>query len=138
MADQLLVEIVTPERVIFKGEARRFRAPGVQGSFEILANHAPMLAVASVGVIYVTTADGKKISFATSGGFVEVTENRVIMIAETAEPANEIDLERAQNAEEKIKQQLESAGSSEDKELLREDLERARNRLRLAMGSVSK
>jgi len=138
MADQILVEIVTPERVIFRGEATSFRAPGVQGSFEVLANHAPMLAAASVGAIYVTTLDGKKISFATSGGFVEVTENRVIMIAETAEPVNEIDLERAQNAEEKIKLQLESADSTEDKELLREDLERARNRLRLAMGSISK
>jgi len=138
MADNLLVEIVTPEKVIFRGEAKRFRAPGVQGSFEVLMNHAPMLAAAGVGSIDVTTVEGKKISYATSGGFVEVIENRVIMIAETAEPVGEIDLERAQNAESDAKKRLEDAESAEDRQLVMEDLERARNRLRLAMGSVSK
>ncbi len=136
MAEQLLVEIVTPDKVVFRGEAKRFGAPGVQGAFECLSGHAPMMAATAVGAIHVTLMDGKKISFATSGGFVEVIDNRVIMIAETAEAVGEIDLERAQAAEASAKERLEKAGSGEDKEAVRLELEDARNRLRLAMGSV--
>ena len=91
----LYVEIVAPDHSVFKGEASIVRAPGVQGSFEVLYNHAPMIAAFDVGPLYLTMTSGERVVFATSGGFVEVLENAVTVLAETAEPASEIDVDRA-------------------------------------------
>ena len=131
----LLVEVVSPDRTAFRGEAIRFRAPGVEGAFEVLRGHAPMLAATTVGQTVVTTASGERVTIATSGGFVEVLDDRVIMLAETAEPTSEIDTQRAQEAEERARQRLAEA-SAEEREAAQADLDRARNRLRASMGSV--
>ena len=122
MADSLLVEIVSPDRAAYRGEALRFQAPGVEGSFEVLRGHAPMLAATQVGTVTVTTMTGERVSFATSGGFVEVLDNHVIMLAETAEPAGEIDVERARAAEERAAERLEAAQSPEEREALQAEL----------------
>ncbi len=135
MANSLHVEIVAPDHSVFSGEATRFMAPGVAGTFEVLLNHAPLMAAVGVGPVYITTTDGERIAFATSGGFVEVFNNRVTMLAETAEPASEIDLERAQKAEERARARLEAA-TGEERETAELALERARNRARVAMGAV--
>jgi len=136
MADSLLVEIVSPDRAAYRGEARAFRAPGVEGSFEVLRGHAPMLAATSVGTVVVTTITGERVSFATSGGFVEVLDDHVIMLAETAEPAAGIDVERAQAAEERAAERLAAAQTPEEKAALEAERDRARNRLRTAMSQV--
>ena len=136
MADSLLVEIVSPDRTAYRGEARSFRAPGVEGAFEILRGHAPMLAATQVGPVVVTTTGGERVTFATSGGFVEVLDNRVIMLAESAEPASEIDVERARNAESDAAERLAAATSPEERAELQAELDRARNRLRTGMGQV--
>lgn len=139
MADSLYVEVVAPDRTVFKGEALRFRAPGVEGSFEVLKNHAPLVAATDIGPIYITVASGDKCVLASSGGFVQVLNNRVIMIVEAAEPASEIDVERARAAEERAKERLgnpTSSASSVEREQAERALARARNRLRVAMGAV--
>ena len=136
MADSLLVEIVSPDRAAYRGEALSFRAPGVEGSFEVLRGHAPMLAATRVGAVTVTTTDGDRVSFATSGGFVEVLDDHVIMLAETVEPAGEIDVERARAAEERAAERLPAATSADEREALQAELDRARNRLRTSMGQV--
>ena len=135
MAQNLLVEIVSPDRTAYRGEARSFRAPGVEGTFQILRGHAPMLAATTVGQTVVTTLDGERVTLATSGGFVEVLDDRVIMLAETAEPASDIDVSRAQEAEEAARQRLAEA-TAEEREAAQADLDRARNRLRTSMGGV--
>ncbi|MDX1531974.1 MAG: F0F1 ATP synthase subunit epsilon, partial [Rhodothermales bacterium] len=99
-------------------------------------NHAPMLAAIGVGPVTVTPPDGAPIVFATSGGFVEVLDNRVIMVAETAEPADEIDVERAQAAEEHAREQIAASQTPEERAEAEAALERARNRLRATMGQV--
>ncbi len=132
----LLVEIVSPDRAAFRGEALRFRAPGVEGSFEVLRGHAPMLAATGVGTVTVTTTSGERVSFATSGGFVEVLNDRVIMLAETAEPAGEIDVARAQAAETTARERLAATATPEEREAAQAELDRARNRLRASMGRV--
>lgn len=132
----LHVEIVAPDRRVFQGEAQGVRAPGVEGSFEVRFNHAPMIAAFEVGPIRVTTAAGEDVVFATSGGIVEVLDNRVTVLAETAEPASEIDVERARAAEQRALDRLEVVEGAEDRERAAQDLERARNRLRVAMGRV--
>ena len=136
MAENLLVEIVSPDGATFRGEAVSFRAPGVQGGFEILRNHAPMVAATGVGAVQITLADGKVAAFASSGGFVEVLDNHVIMLAETAEPASDIDVERARRAEERAKQRLDESESAEERAEAKAKLERARNRLRAGMSKV--
>jgi len=135
VADSLVVDIVEPTGSIFRGPVMRFRAPGTKGSFEILKNHAPMLVQTGIGPVHLTTADGTRITFATGGGFVEVGDNRVIMIVESAEPASEIDIERAKQAEERARGNLDRGSASEQKKA-EVALERARNRLRVAMGQV--
>lgn len=136
MADSLLVEIVSPDRAAYRGEARAFRAPGVEGSFEVLRGHAPLLAATQVGTVTVTTLQGERVSFATSGGFVEVLDDHVIMLAETAEPAGDIDIERAKAAEERAAERLAAATTPEERAAIEAERERARNRLRTAMGQV--
>lgn len=136
MADSLLVEIVSPDRTAYRGEARSFRAPGVEGGFEILRGHAPMLAATQVGPVIVTTTGGERVTFATSGGFVEVLDNRVIMLAESVEPASEIDVERAQAAEASAAERLAAATTPEERAELQAKLDRARNRLRAGMSQV--
>lgn len=135
MADNLFVEVVAPDRSIFKGEAVRFKAPGVSGSFEVLKDHAPLLAATGIGPVQITTQPGERLVIASSGGFVQVLNNRVIMIVESAEPASEIDVDRARAAEARAKEQLETVGAAE-RTPWEQALARARNRLRVAMGAV--
>ena len=135
MAGPLLVDIVEPTGSVFRGEVQRFRAPGVEGSFEILKDHAPMLVETRIGPVFITAPNGDRITFAASSGFVQVVDNRVIMIVEAAEPSSEIDIDRAKEAEERAKEAL-SEGSEIERQHAEEALERARNRLRVAMGQV--
>lgn len=134
----LNVEIVSPDRRVFKGDALGVRAPGVEGSFEVLYNHAPMVAAFGVGSIRVTTAGGQHIYYATSGGFLEVLENDVTVLAETAEPASDIDVERAQSAEQRALDRLRAAEGEAERLEAEKALERARNRARVAMGMVGR
>ncbi len=133
MAGTLYVDIVSPTGSVFKGEAGRVRAPGIQGAFEILHNHAPMIAAIELGPLFVTLSSGERVAFATSGGFVEVLNNTVTILAETAEPASNIDIERAKAAEARALEGI-TSGSEADKRRARQALERAR--LRVSMGHV--
>ena len=132
----LNVEIVAPDKQAFQGEALGVRAPGVEGSFEILYDHAPMIAAIEIGPLFVRPPSGKQIVFATSGGFVEVLNNTVTVLTETVEPASEIDVERARAAEQRALEQLQAGYEHVDRERAERALERARNRLRVAMGQV--
>jgi F-type H+-transporting ATPase subunit epsilon len=132
----LLVEIVSPSGKIFSGEATGVQAPGVSGSFEVLRNHAPMIAAFEIGTIRVTVPSGNRIMFATSGGFLEVMNNTVSVLAESAELPSDIDVERAKRSEERAKTMLAESGGSLDRERAMAALERARNRVRNAMSDV--
>ena len=132
----LNVDIVSPGGSVFKGDAQGVRAPGVEGSFEVLYNHAPMVAAFGVGSIRVTTAAGDHIYYATSGGFLQVLDNSVTVLAETAEPASDIDVDRAQAAEQRALERLQSAEGEAARKEAEKALERARNRARVAMGQV--
>jgi F-type H+-transporting ATPase subunit epsilon len=134
MAGTVNVDIVSPDGKVFRGEVARIRAPGVQGSFEVLHNHAPMIAAFGIGPIVLTTSSGERIAFATSGGFLEVVDNHVSILAETAEPGSAIDVERARESEARAVEALKSGGVDRTEAELA--LQKARNRLRIAMGGV--
>lgn len=145
MADELSVDIVTPDGRAFQGSANGVRAPGVEGSFEVRKDHAPLLAAFGIGPLVVKTeaaheyADvhDDRIVFATSGGFLEIVDNNVTVLAETVEPAAEIDVERARNAEERAVRRLEAGVDEEERDKFEAARDRARSRLRVAMGKVS-
>ena len=127
------LELVTPERLLFSEEVQSIRAPGVDGSLGVLAGHAPLLTELTTGLIKVTLTDGSEALIATSGGFLQVNKDKVVILADTAELSEEIDVERARTAAANARQLLEVPGSSSiDPEELRVSIERAENRIRVA------
>jgi F-type H+-transporting ATPase subunit epsilon len=126
------LEIVTPQKVVFNGSVVSFTAPGTVGSFQVLHNHAPLLSSIGIGQIKVVDDRGQEARYATSGGFVEVRENHVVTIAETAERADEIDVDRAKTALGRATLRLEGKKSDIDLVRARAAMARAANRLKIA------
>ncbi|MCX7597813.1 MAG: ATP synthase F1 subunit epsilon, partial [Armatimonadetes bacterium] len=112
------------------------RAPGTEGSFGVLARHAPMVAELGVGELCVRLADGvQECLMACSGGLLEVkADGQVVVLAQAVELAEEIDVARAEAAAERARQRLAAAGHapSLDVDRARAALARALNRLRVA------
>jgi F-type H+-transporting ATPase subunit epsilon len=126
------LQIITPSRVIFQDDAKSISAPGTQGGFQVLYNHAPFISTIEVGELRVMDTSGKDLLYATSGGFVEVRDNSVVVLAETAEPAAEIDKRRAKAASERAAKRLHSKDPEIDVERARLAMVRSLNRLRVA------
>ncbi len=76
------IEIVTPDTVIFEGEASLVQLPGIDGSFEILNNHAPLISVLKAGTIKIILADKNAKTFDIKGGVVEINHNKLMILAE--------------------------------------------------------
>ncbi|NGP86924.1 F0F1 ATP synthase subunit epsilon [Fodinibius halophilus] len=125
-------QILTPEGSLFDEEVTGVRVPGEMGSFEIKTLHANIISSLEVGEILVRKATGEEQQFAVTGGFVEVVDNKLTLLAEAAELVEEIDVERAKDAKERAKERLEADDSDIDKERARKALKRAENRLKLA------
>ena len=101
------VEIVTPSRQLFSGDVQMITMPGVEGEMGVLGGHAPLLTTLNIGEIALHRADGETEYIAVSGGVVEVRPDKVIVLARSAERAEEIDIARAeagmQRAEEALR-----------------------------------
>jgi F-type H+-transporting ATPase subunit epsilon len=134
MARSFTVDIVTPDRVVLSEEVTSLTAPGSEGSFGILANHAPMLAELGVGELRFRRDSGQEQRVAIGGGFLQVFNNEVTILAETAERAEEIDPERARAARERAAQMLRElqAAPLDQRRQAETALERAVNRLKIA------
>ncbi|MFA5318542.1 MAG: F0F1 ATP synthase subunit epsilon [Patescibacteria group bacterium] len=91
-------EIVTPEKVVLKQEALQLTVPTRMGEITILPNHIPLISSLQPGVIEIKTIDNKFETMAVSGGFIEVLPTKVVILADTAERAVEIDEARAEEA----------------------------------------
>jgi F-type H+-transporting ATPase subunit epsilon len=126
------LEIVTPRKVIFSGDVVSFSAPGVIGGFQVLYNHAPMLAAIGIGEAKLRDTDGNEHRYATSGGFVDVVKNQVIVLTETAERADEIDVSRAEAAKNRAAERLEKRVPRINTDRAKTAFQRAVNRLRVA------
>lgn len=103
----LLLEIVTPERLAYKGEVDAVVLPGSEGELGVLPHHAPLVSTLGAGELRLRMGTHEE-SFAIVGGFLQVLPDRVVVMAETADMASEIDLEKAQDARRKAEQALES------------------------------
>ncbi len=126
------LQIITPNKIIFQDDATSLSAPGMMGGFQILYNHAPFISTIEVGELKVRDKNGKDMMFATSGGFVEVKDNSVVVLAETAEPAGEIDVNRAKAASERATKRMHEKDPGIDFERARLSMLRSLNRLRVA------
>lgn len=123
-------EIVTQERTVFSGEADSVNVPGSEGRLGILPNHTALLTTLSFGEV-VVRARGEETFYAIGGGIIEVQPDKVIILADSAEQADEIDLERAQEARERA-EKLMADGVPDDPERyaqIRASLMRAQIRL---------
>lgn len=133
MADKAFkLEIVTPKKIVFSGDVVSFSAPGVVGGFQVLKSHAPLLSNIAIGEVKLVDTSGLELRYATSGGFVEVHENKVMMLAETAERSDEIDVSRAEAARDRARKRLAEKVADTDSDRARLALFRAMNRLKVA------
>ncbi|RMF60021.1 MAG: F0F1 ATP synthase subunit epsilon [Calditrichaeota bacterium] len=127
----MTVEIVTRTKRRVIEEALSCSAPGVLGYFQILPNHTAFISELSVGEVKVQTAE-RTYLYAESGGFLEVVDNKVLLLLEAAEAAEEIDVERAMKAKERAEQRLQNPDASIDIARAQAALARALNRLKVA------
>ncbi len=125
----IAVDILTPDRRVLQTQVDSVVVPAVHGELGILAGHTPLIAQLQPGEIRLRTGD-KVDYFAVSGGFVEVQNNHVVVMAETAEMAHEIDLERARQAAERAKAALRAPSQTMDLAQAQAALLRALARLR--------
>jgi F-type H+-transporting ATPase subunit epsilon len=109
---QLLLEVVTPDRLVLSAEADVVVCPGVEGQFGVLVGHIPFLSALEIGEMYYKVG-GKTEFLAVSGGFAEVTGQKVTIVAESAELGREIDVERARRAKERAEKRLAAAKTAE-------------------------
>jgi F-type H+-transporting ATPase subunit epsilon len=131
--DKILdIEILSPEKLVYKGLAMVVTVPGVDGLFQVLNMHAPMVSMFETGVITVQDEKGNKINFSTRGGVAEVLKNKVTILADTAEAKDDIDVERAQNSMKRAEERLGSGEKNIDRERAKFSLQRARIRLKVA------
>jgi len=100
------LDIVTPEKTIYSGDVEQVQAPGADGGFGVLSGHQPMLAALAIGQVVFTQADGTDQKLAVSGGFANVSREGMTVLAETAEMAEEIDIERARAARDRARGRL--------------------------------
>jgi F-type H+-transporting ATPase subunit epsilon len=116
MAEQKTIkfEIVTPERVVFRMEVKQITVPTGQGEITVLPDHIPLVANLLPGVIELVTADSQIEIISVSGGFIEVLKNKVVILADTAERAVEIDLKRAEEARTRAEKTKTDAKHAED------------------------
>ena len=103
----LLLEIVTPERLAYSDEVDSVQLPGIEGELGVLPHHAPLVSTLGIGELRIRKG-GSEESFAIVGGFLQVLPTKVVVLAETADMASEIDLEKAQEARREAEKALES------------------------------
>ena len=99
-------DIVTQERTVFSQQVASVSLPGTEGRMGILPNHSALLTTLDFGDVWVRHTDGEEEHFAIGGGYAEVQPDKVIILADSAEQAEEIDIERAEKARERAQQAM--------------------------------
>src|SRR5215813_13566711 len=132
MAEKIQLEVVTPERRVVTEPVDMVTVPGLGGELGILPGHTPLISQLQTGVLtYVQ--EGKNFPLHVSGGFVEVRDDHVSVLAEVAERPEEIDAARARLSRERLEKQLNAwSGTEEDFQVARVKLDRSIVRLQLA------
>jgi F-type H+-transporting ATPase subunit epsilon len=132
MASTIRLELVTPERLVLSEEVDEVVLPGYEGEFGVLPGHTQFLAILNIGMMWFRK--GSAITrIALGGGFAEVNHDRVVVMADTAERADEIDVERAQRARDRAEARLKEL-SMDDETYTKAHAELQRALVRMATG----
>lgn len=113
MAQQIHLEVVTPAGAVVNEEVDIVNAPGYGGDFGVLANHAPFLSTIKIGLLTYEQGKDRK-NLMISGGFSEVSNNKITFLVESAEFGSEIDVNRAMKAKERAEKRLAQAAAHDD------------------------
>jgi F-type H+-transporting ATPase subunit epsilon len=134
MAENVKLEVVTPDKAIVSEEVKIVMAPGSLGEFGVLIGHTPFLTTLKTGIIRYTDAQGTERYVFVNGGFAEALPNKVTVLAESGERREDVDLDRAKAAQKRAEKRLEEARTREDIDAVRAKaaLERAMVRINLA------
>jgi len=131
---KLALEIVTAERLVYSGDVDMVLAPGVSGQFAVLPQHAALMTMIQPGELLLRK-DGEEQSMFVSGGFLEVLGNRVTVLADAAERAEEIDTARAEDARQRAEQRIGLAPDQADHARAQAAMLRSLMRLKVAQKS---
>ena len=134
MAENIRLEVVTPEKIVVSEDVKIVAAPGTLGEFGVLRGHTPFMTTLKTGTVRYTDANGAEHFIFVSGGFAEALPEKVTILAESAERRRDIDLERAMAALERAQKRLVSDRKKDEIDFIRARaaLERALQRVRLA------
>jgi F-type H+-transporting ATPase subunit epsilon len=113
MAQQIRLEVVTPSGAAVNADVDIVNAPGYGGDFGVLANHAPFLSTIKIGLLSYDQG-GKRENLMISGGFCEVSNNKITFLVESAEFGKQIDVDRAMKAKERAEKRLAQASQHDD------------------------
>jgi F-type H+-transporting ATPase subunit epsilon len=132
MAEELMLEIVTPEELAFSDKVEEVTVPGSEGEFGVLIGHVPLLSAVNFGELNYTQ-NNKKTYFAIGTGYAEVTDVKVTLLVESAVPADEIDAEEARREKDEAEAELSKIGKDDpDFQKVSDALTRAEVKLKVA------
>jgi F-type H+-transporting ATPase subunit epsilon len=137
MARILLCEIVTPERIVYTNEVEMVVAPALDGEIGILPLHAPMVAALKAGEVRVKYDNDSVEWFAISGGYLQVHEDKVVILADDAVPSSQIDVERAKQATELAEKRLAEIKAAGAVAELADELDRIEADLKWARAQIA-
>jgi F-type H+-transporting ATPase subunit epsilon len=127
----LSLQIVTPERIVFEEDGvASVTLPGIEGELTVLPSHAPLMTELQPGALYFRKG-GEETDVALSGGFLEVRDDKVVVLADSAERSDEIDAARAEEARNRAQAELATREGAMDIAAVMASLERAQARLRV-------
>lgn len=130
--NELDLEIISPEKKVYSGKVKSVTIPGTKGNFQVLYNHAPLISTFEIGIIKLGLSDDSTLIFTTSGGSAEVLDNKVLILSDTFEPIESIDIERARRAKERAEERLIKKEGIVDFDRARVALARAINRIKMS------
>jgi len=130
--NDIYLEIISPSKTVFQGQVSSITVPGSVGNFQILKNHAPLVSTLEIGELNIKI-DEKFQYFAISGGTIEINNNKVLILADSVENVDEIDLNRAINSKQRAEERLARKNIDKEIDVLRAQvsLARAINRIKL-------
>ena len=130
------LSIVSAEQTVYEGDVEKVIAPSVDGEVGILKNHHPMVTKLGPGALRVTKTDGNTENMFVAGGYLEVSDNKVIVLASIVEDIDAIQLEQAIEARKKAQEMLKTTSDEVEREKLEKELQM--HMIRVRMAEVSK